>query len=274
MKKILVLLAALITLISCGQKKEKEEVAEPTPTKSLVLYYSQTQATQQVAQLIAEAVDGEIEMIEVTKPYDGTYDETIKRCMQERESGELPEVKPLNVNLDDYDVIYLGYPVWFGTMCLPMTSFVKNNDLSGKKIIPFCTFGSGGLNTSVADLKAAQPKAEILEGYGVRNARVAEAPAELDYFLKLNGHISGEVEKLPDYTEQQPVSPKETDLFNNAIADYAMLNGTTAQTFGSRPTSTGTDYLFTAESNGQQVQIKVTIAKGDGAKPEFTEVIR
>lgn len=276
MKKILVLFAAFLGLTSCSQKKV-ETTAEPEQPKALVLYYSQTGATQQIAEQIQKAVGADIERIEAVTPYDGTYDETIQRCMKERETGELPEIKPIQANLADYDVIYVGYPVWFGTYALPMGSFVKNNDLAGKKIVPFCTFGSGGLNTSVADLKAAQPNAEILPGYGVRNARLASAPAELDYFLKSNGYVEGEVEALPEYSEQKPVTEEETALFNAATGDYKMLTATPL-TVGSRQTAQGTDYLFTAESSrGEEkmtIQIKVTQSKAEGAQPEFTEVIR
>ena len=274
MKKYLMMLVALLGLAACSQKKAEVAQEEAQP-KVLVVYYSQTGATQQIAEQFQQALGADMEKLEVVTPYDGTYDETIQRCMKERESGEFPELKPIQANLADYDVIYLGYPVWFGTYALPMGSFIKNNDLSGKKLIPFCTFGSGGLNTSTDDLKKAQPNAEVLPGYGVRNARLAAAPAEIDYFLKSWGYVEGEVEALPDYLEQKPVTEEETVIFNAAVEGYSMLSATPL-TVGARQTSKGTDYLFCAE-NGEEktpIQVKVTVSNEEGAKPEFTEVIR
>lgn len=65
--------------------------------------------------------------------------------------------------------------------------YSQTADLSGKKIVPFCSFGSGGLDTSVRDLKEKLPGAEILPGYGVRKARLEAMPAEVDNFLKAGG---------------------------------------------------------------------------------------
>ena len=85
--------------------------------------------------------------------------------------------------MDDYDVVFLGYPVWFGTFAPPVITWLNNVDLSGKTIVPFCTFGSGGLDSSTRDLAAKQPNANILPGYGVRAARLAAMPKEVDQFL-------------------------------------------------------------------------------------------
>ena len=65
-------------------------------------------------------------------------------------------------NLSDYDVIFLGYPIWFGTYAMPIATLVKEQDFAGKTIVPFCTFGSGGLNTSTDALTKALPKAKVV----------------------------------------------------------------------------------------------------------------
>ena len=87
-----------------------------TSTNQLVLYYSQTGSTKVVAQEIQKALGADIEAIELQKPYTGTYAETLERVKQERESGNLPQLKPLKADLSKYEVIYLGYPIWFGTL--------------------------------------------------------------------------------------------------------------------------------------------------------------
>lgn len=189
--------AATMTLASCGS----EEV------KPLILYYSQTGATEAVAQELQTATGADIESIELVNPYSGTYDETIARVSQEMEDGVLPELNPLKSDLSKYDVIFLAYPIWFGTYAAPIASLVKDYDFVGKKVVTVCTFGSGGVKPAVQDLKKALPKAVIAENnFGIRNARIGAAAKELNRFLVENAYIDGEVEVLPEYSELAPVT--------------------------------------------------------------------
>ena len=246
--------------------------------KKLVLYYSQTGSTKAVAEELQKQVGADIESIEAVEPYSGDFQATIQRSGRERESGETPALKPLKSKIAEYDVIFLGYPIWFGTYAMPITTLVKENDFAGKTIVPFCTFGSGGLNTSSDALKKALPKANVQAGYGVRTARVPSAAKELDRFLKENGYKEGAVSKLPDYSEQQPVTEAEKTLFDSACSSYQVPLGTPV-TVGKRTTDDSTDYKFTVKSRGMNGEeaittIYVTVGKEEGAKPEFTEVVR
>jgi len=246
--------------------------------KKLVLYYSETGTTEKVAQELQKQLNADIECIEPVKPYSGNFQETIQRGQREMQSGELPELKPLKSKIANYDVIFLGYPIWFGTYAVPIATLVKNNDFAGKTIVPFCTFGSGGLNTSSNALKEALPKAKIETGYGVRAARVASAAKELDRFLKENGYKKGKVDKLPEYSEQKPVTEAETAIFNAACSNYQFPLGTPV-TVGKRDTADSTDYKYTVKSRGMNGEeatstIFVTVGKEVGAVPEFTEVVR
>ncbi len=266
MKKLLLSLAAMATISTAYAQK------------ALVLYYSETGTTKTVAEEIKAQTGADIEGIEAVVPYSGNFQETIQRSGRERESGETPALKPLKKRVADYDVIFLGYPIWFGTYALPIATLVKEQNFAGKTVVPFCTFGSGGLNTSSADLKKALPKANIAAGYGVRTARVAAAPKELDRFLKENGYKQGTVEKLPDYSAQQPVTDAERAIFDAACSSYQFPLGT-PQTVGKRTTSDSTDYKFTVKGRGMNGEestsiIYVTVGKAADAKPEFTEVVR
>ena len=167
-----------------------------TGQKVLVLYYSQTGTTQTVAEELQRQLGADIERIEAVNPYDGDFQATIERGDAEMKSGTLPELVPLQVNLSDYDVIFIGYPIWFGTYAMPIATLVHEHDFAGQTVVPFCTFGSGGLNTSTQFLKEALPLADIRQGYGVRTARVAAAPKELDRFLKENGYKKGTIERI------------------------------------------------------------------------------
>ena len=261
----------MLTAVSCGQKKD---------AKVLVLYYSQTTNTEQVANEIASRLNADKEAIVTVNPYDGDFHATIERCMQEREQGILPEIQPVAANLDDYDVIFLGYPVWFGTFAPPVITWLNSVDLSGKTIVPFCTFGSGGLDSSTRDLAVKQPNANILPGYGVRAARLAAMPKEVDQFLKANGFLEGKYTVLPEFGEQHEVSADESAIFDAAVDGYPMLHAK-ATKVAVRAIPDGTEYLFTAvdlpregapEMPAHELQVYVTVANGEA--PVFTQVIR
>ena len=274
MKKLLLSLAVVAGLTTaCTQQKAVEKT-----NRLLVLYYSENGTTKAVAEELQKQLGADIEAIEAVEPYSGDFQATIERCNKERESGQTPALKALQSNIADYDTIYLGYPIWFGTYAMPIATLVKEQEFEGKTIIPFCSFGSGGLNTSTADLEKALPKAKILKGYGVRTARVASAAKELNRFLIENGYKEGSVEAWPEYSAQQPVTEEEKAIFDAACSDYQFPLGT-PETVGKRETSESTDYQFTVKGKGMNGEettstIFVTVTKEEGAKPEFTQVVR
>ncbi len=254
-------------------------VATGFAQKKLVLYYSESGTTKTVAEELQKQLGSDIESIALENPYSGNFQETVQRAQREKQEGVLPKLKPLKSKLANYDVIFLGYPIWSGIYASPIESLLKENDFAGKTIVPFCTFGSGGLNTSSDALVKALPKAKIKPGYGVRQARVASAPKEIDRFLKENGYIAGKVKPLPAYSAQQPVTEAEKAIFDAACSSYQFSLGT-PQTFGKRTTDDSIDYEFKVKSRGfggggeQTSTIYVTMGKEAGAKPEFTEVVR
>ena len=140
-KLFLAMMAVVMVAVSCGTKKDKPKV--------LVVYYSQTSNTKTVAQEIATRLNADMEEIVAVNPYDGDFQATIARCMEEREEGITPEIKHLSADIAKYDEVFIGFPVWFGTYAPPVAAFLDKVDLSGKKVVPFCTFGSGGLESSV-----------------------------------------------------------------------------------------------------------------------------
>lgn len=265
MKKLLLALVAVLLMLSCDNEK-----------KALVLYYSQTGTTKAVAEEIQRQTGADICSFDVVQAYDGTYDETIARCQNELGTGYIPELAPLDIDLSEYDVIFLGYPIWFGSYAQPVKALLAAEKFEGKTIVPFCTFGSGGLQVSVADLKASLPGAEIKPGYGVRTARSGSAAVELNRFLIENGWKAGEIEALPDYSEMVDVNEETIAIFDAACSDYIFPLGTPVSV-GSRKAPGGMDYLYVAESqspDGQVSQSKVYVTVKDGSKPEFTQVAR
>ena len=269
---IFAIMAAMILAVSCGQKKAQ---------KVLVIYYSQTGNTKLVAEEIAAKLGADIEEIVAVNPYDGDFMQTIERCMKEREEGVIPEIKPLKSKIAKYDVIFLGYPVWFGTVAPPVATFLKDVDLSGKTIVPFCTFGSGGLESSTKDIEKSQLNAQVMNGYGVRAARLEAMPAEVDHFLKENQFIPGEYVQLDEFSDLAEVTPEEEYIFIKATDNYPMLHAK-AKLVGKRWIPNGTEYLFIAEDQPREFkddmppagEMKVYVTVIGDTKPEFTKVVR
>lgn len=267
------LAVAAMMATSCKPKAE--------PQKALVLYYSQTSNTKVVAEEIASKLGADIEEIVPVEPYDGDFQATIARCMKEREEGVIPEIQPIQADLSAYDIIFLGYPIWFGTYAPPVNAFLNQVDLSGKKVVPFCTFGSGGLESSVKDLAEKQPDAEILPSYGVRAARLEAVPVEVDRFLKAGGFIEGEYVEPKEFPEQHEASEEEAAIFDAACGDYPMMHAK-AKTVAARSVPEGTEYLFTAEDLPREGdskmppagEMKVYVLVAEGETPVFTRVIR
>ena len=130
-------------------------IATSWAQQKLVLYYSENGTTKTVAEEIQKQLGADIEAVEAVEPYTGDFQATVQRGNKERQNGEWPAIKPLKSDLSRYDVIFLGYPIWYGTYANPIVTLLNGQDFAGKTIVPFCTFGSGGLNTSTADLKKA-----------------------------------------------------------------------------------------------------------------------
>ena len=271
MKRIIYLVVmAIMCFTSCGPKNPKV----------LVLFYSQSEHTRAVALEIQADLEADMEEIVCVNPYDGDYQATLARAGEERAAGILPEIEPIKSDLSQYDYIFLGFPVWYGTMAPPMLSLLNQVNLDGKKVVPFCTFGSGGLQSSTADLAAKAPGATILPGYGVRAARAEAIPAEVDYFLKSNGYLKGEYTPLEDFSETRPVTEEEAAIFDAAVGTYPMIQAKATQV-AQRPVPGGMEYLFTAENLPREgmpqfgpSEMKVYVLDLEGLDPEFTQVVR
>ena len=277
-KQLLLLMAVMLSVASCNTNKE---TPNSEAQKVLVLYYSQTSNTKAVAQEIANKLGADIEEITLQQPYDGDFQATIARCMQEREKGETPTINPIVANIADYDAIFLGYPVWFGTYATPIASLLDSVDFSGKNVVLFCTFGSGGLDSSVRDFVTKYPQANVVASYGVRAARVSAMPKEVDQFLKANGFIEGKYNVPLPFGNQHPVTEEEMTLFNTAVGDYPMIHAE-AMTYAKRMLENGTEYMFKAidlshddsHSATPAAELTIYVLVADGEAPVFTQVMR
>lgn len=126
--------------------------------KPLVAYFTLTGNTEKAAKIVAEATGADLYQIELVTPYPSEYQAQTELAKKELTSGTLPPIKPCPENIAEYDVVFVGSPVWWGTMATPIRTFLKSGVLNGKKVIPFVTHGGGGADKSFADT------AELCEG--------------------------------------------------------------------------------------------------------------
>ncbi len=273
------MLFAVGALCSCGSKSASDADASASAAandSTLIVYYSQTGATKAVAEDIQSRLGCDIVAIEAVTPYDGDYNATIQRWRQEMDDSVKVEIEPLNVDLANYNTIFLGFPIWGGSYALPVATFLADNALDGKKVVTFATFGSGGIDSATSNVAAALPGANVVKGYGVRNARVAKSPAEIERFLIENGYIAGDIEPLPEYSATTEVSDEDAKIFTDACGSYKFPLGTPVGV-ASRTTSAGKDYKYDVQSkspDGRESTLTIYVTVPNGGEPEFTEVVR
>lgn len=110
-----------------------------------------------MASWIQEETGGDLFSIQVEEPYSSDYDECLDRASEEKAQNARPALATHVESIDQYDTIFLGYPNWWYTVPMALHSFIEEYDLSGKKIVLFCSHGTGGLAGSVRDIKTALP---------------------------------------------------------------------------------------------------------------------
>lgn len=120
----------------------------------LIAYYSATGNTEAVANMIADATEGDLFELEPTEPYtddDLNWSDDNSRVSQEHENEDQRDVELVSTtpeNWDSYDTVFIGYPIWWGIAAWPVDHFVEDNDFTGKTVIPFCTSASSGIGDS------------------------------------------------------------------------------------------------------------------------------
>ena len=139
--------------------------------------------TEVVAGLIAEMTGGELFRIEQLHPYSKDYNECTSEAKADQSRGARPELKAYPESLNGYDVIYLGYPNYWGTMPMAVFTFLDKFDFSGKTIRPFCTHEGSGLGGSVSDIRKLCPDAKVETGLAIRGCRVNESRHEIEKWI-------------------------------------------------------------------------------------------
>lgn len=119
--------------------------------------------SQYIADIIRLKTGGDVFRIETVQTYPGREEGLLDFAEEEKENGIRPELSTQLENIDDYDIIFLGYPIWHADLPMPLYTFLEEYDLSGKTIIPFCPHGGSGFAGTVGTIAALQPGATVSE---------------------------------------------------------------------------------------------------------------
>jgi flavodoxin len=165
------------------------EQAEPTSAtrRVLVAYFSWSGNTRGIANQIHKIVGGDLFQIVSVDQYPSDYDETVKQARRELDAGYRPKLKSEVESIGSYDVVFIGYPNWCGTIPRPVASFLSKCDSSGKTIAPFCTHEGSRLGRSVEDIAKLCPQSNVLEGLAVRGGDVGHAQNRVSEWLRKIG---------------------------------------------------------------------------------------
>ena len=140
--------------------------------------------TEMVAGKILKLTGGDTFYIETVKLYPADYHETTQVAKRELNENARPAIRGKVADMQKYDVIYLGYPNWWGTMPMAVMTFLESYDFSGKTIIPFCTHEGSGLGSSVQDIKKVCPKAVVKQGLAIRGSNVNNSDRQVSEWVK------------------------------------------------------------------------------------------
>lgn len=159
--------------------------ADPEQEQSqiLVACFSRSGNTEQVAREIEAQTGGTLFEIAPEEPYPDDYDATVERFRQERDADARPLLASSVENMEDYDVVFVGYPIWGGDMPHVVRTFLEEYGLRGKTVIPFCTHGGSGFSASIRTLEALCSDSTILGGYEIYGSDAGDCGDEIAVWL-------------------------------------------------------------------------------------------
>lgn len=211
------LICAGLMSFSCGDSEDNtinvpvEDVVPGTNHRILVAYFSEplpdngvdatTSASrlvvngdlygsvQYMATIIGEETGGDMVRIQTTTPYPQDYTTLANQANQERQNDVHPELATSIENFDDYDVVFVGYPIWWYQMPMAMYSFFDEYDFAGKVIVPFSSHGGSGWSGTVDDIAGMEPQATMVNGYSISRNNVAGSADGIRQWLQEIGVV-------------------------------------------------------------------------------------
>ena len=184
MKKAVFLTIAFVLFGHMGLQAQSQS------ERVLIVYFSRSGNTRAVAQFIHQAVGGDLFELRTAHAYPAEHRAATQLARQERDTNARPELASNVQNIEQYDIIFLGFPNWWGTMPMVFFTFLESHNLTGKTIIPFSTYGtSSGLVRGVPDIQRVSPGVTILEGLSIRGGNARNSRNEVNAWLRRIGML-------------------------------------------------------------------------------------
>lgn len=176
-----------------SKAQEESDIPKEQGTRILVAYFSATNTTEGVAEHIANGLDAELYEIVPEEPYtdaDLDYnDDSSRSTIEMNDPDARPAISGSVENMDQYDIVFLGFPNWWASIPMPIASFLEEYDFSGKTLIPFCSHGGGRFGQSLTAIAKLVPDARMGEALSVHYSGGSDLPDEITEWLKTNGII-------------------------------------------------------------------------------------
>jgi flavodoxin len=185
---------------SVAQEPPTKDQGLPPEKKILIVYLSRTNNTKAIAETTHQIVGGRLVAIELETPYPADYHATVQQVVHENETGYLPPLKTKIEHIEQYNVLFLGFPTWDMQLPPPIKSFLHQHDLKGKTVIPFNTNGGYGPGSNFETVRELCPQSTVLQGFTTRGgserdgqylviqgARAEEASKEVEIWLRKIG---------------------------------------------------------------------------------------
>lgn len=185
--KTLVTGLSMLALTACGDVGRPKEAGGPAEgekimmesgNKTLVVYFTRSGRTRQVAHWIQEAAKAALVELKTVTPYPTGYQAVVDQARKEIDDGVKPVLQTKVDNFAQYDTIFVGTPNWWSTMAPPVATFLASYDFTGKTVIPFVTHGGGGEARCASDMKKLCPKANFKAPLVLRDSRVPDSMEE------------------------------------------------------------------------------------------------
>lgn len=149
--------------------------------KNLVIYFSIFGSTKQFAEMVHDKIGGDIKELKPIRPYEKEYKPLLAFSKQEVDEGVLTPFEELNIDISEYDNIFVGYPMWWYTYPPILKNFFRKYDMTGKTIIPFNTHEGSGNGGTYQMIRNDVPEAKVLEGLAIRGGSMNESQRDNIY---------------------------------------------------------------------------------------------
>lgn len=180
----------LVAYFSYAENAELPDGVDASSTASIQTWNNQlTGNTGVVANMIAEEMGAELFSIQTVEKYPDSYEATIDQGQEEQSNNARPELATHIENLEQYEVVFLGFPNWWGDMPMAMYSFLDEVDLSGKTVIPFVTSGGSGFSRTVSTMEGLEAEASFQEGISISDSSAMDAQNQIHEWLVELGYV-------------------------------------------------------------------------------------